>query len=206
MTTQYGMLNTAFFTAWVQAWGTSEYGPAPTVEALAIALAMPSVERSGQTGTRAGLKAPGLGSFYLACAFNWVHGVEHGCVDRAYTVATGSPSNKQNNMTGLVAAGLIERYRVGNTYQVALTDAGLAQVKLINGDLAKAAKGYTVAARDKAFTAFSKAAKAAAKVEKPVKAKPRKAKVVEVTDTEVATIIEYGPTPVEGYTDHTRAE
>lgn len=174
MTAQYGMLNTAFFTAWQAAWPV-EYGPAPTTEALAIALAMPSVERSGTAGTRAGLKAPGLGSYYLATAFRWVDGVEHGCVDRAYTIATGSVSNKQNNMAGLVAAGFITRYRVGNVYQVALTDAGLAQVKLVCPELAKVAKGYTIDARDKALKAFTKAAKAdqpKAKAKRVRKAKP----------------------------------
>ena len=175
--TQYGMLNTSFFSAFQAAW-PSEYGPAPTIEALAIALAMPSVERSGQQGTRAGLKAPGLGAYYFATAFNWIHGVEFGCVDAAYFRATGSTSNKQNHMTGLVAGGFVQRFKVGSTYQVALTDAGLAQVKLVCPELAKAVKGYTVAARDKALKAFIKASK-------PVKAKKAKPEPVSIEQATV---------------------
>lgn len=203
MTTQYGMLNTSFFSAWVAAW-PSDAGDAPTTEALAIALAMPSVERSGQPGTRASLKAPGLGSYYLATAFRWATGdVSQGCIDAVYTASTGSPSNKQNNMTGLVAGGFIQRYRVGSCYQVALTDAGLAQVKLVSPELAKVAKGFTVSARDKALKAFTKASQ-------PVKAKAkRKAKPVEtevITEQQVEVSYDYPNTEQPSPVEHQQAE
>ncbi len=189
MTAMYAALNTAYFTAWCDAWPVAEYGPAPTTDMLAVALAMPSVEPSGTRSKRGGLKAPGYGSFYLATALRWAGGdVSHGCYDRAYTLATGSVSNKQNNMTGLVTAGLLVRYKVTGGYQVALTEAGLAQVKAIDRDLAKVAKGFTVTARDKLVKAAEKAAKQAATPDKPPRkraAKPAGASIpAEVTNAE----------------------
>lgn len=182
--TVYGTINTALFDQYVAGWPANA-GEPPTAEMLGIASAMPSVERSGQPGSRGGLKAGGsLGSMYLACALRWQGDTTQGCVDTQYFAATGKNSSKQNHMTGLInyhTGGLIERYRVGNTYQVALTDAGVAWVKAINAELGKIAKGFSVEARAKALKAAEKAAK-------PVKAKARakrKAKpVVEVDNAD----------------------
>lgn len=176
----YGALNSSYFAANGYSW-PADQGDGPTAEMLAIALAMPSVEPSGARSKRGGLKSPGLGTYYHAATMQWQRDVTQGCVDRTVFDAwrsspdkgPGDDSNKQNHLTGLVSAGLIQRYRVGNTWQTALTDAGVAHVASINRELGKVAKGFTVAARDKALKAAEKAMKQA---DKPVKAKPAKAK------------------------------
>lgn len=173
--TVYGTINTALFDQYVSNW-PSNAGEPPTPEMLGIASAMPSVERSGQPGSRGGLKAGGSkGSMYLACALRWQGDTTQGCVDTQYFAATNTNSSKQNHMTGLTKfqpqpgqfTPLIERYRVGNTYQVALTDHGVAWVRGINADLGKVAKGFSIEAHKKALKAAEKAAK-------PVKAKAKR--------------------------------
>lgn len=156
---------------------------APSDVAVAIALCMPSVERSGQRAQRGGLKSPGLATYYHAMTMRW--GGENpdvtlGCNDLTFSTVTaqGSPSNKQNHLTGLIAAGFIQRYRSNGQWFTALTDAGLAQVKAVSPELAKLAKGYTVAARDKAIKAALKAAQPAKPARKR-KAKPVAAEVTE---------------------------
>lgn len=149
MSTSFGTLNVGFFSAWVSAWDVATYGPAPSDLALAVSLAMPSVVEGGHPSKRGGLKSPGKGSFYLATAFAWVHGVSHKCVDLAYFAATGSNSNKQNHMNWLRDAGLIVKYRVGNGWQIALTDAGLDRVALVSKELAREARVFSVKARDR---------------------------------------------------------
>lgn len=192
--TTYGQIDASYFERNGYLW-PSTHGAGPNDVALAIALAMPSVERSGARSQRGGLKQPGLGTYYHAASMQWGNGdVAHGLSDMAFFDATkgctdkrpGNPSNKQNHLHGLQAAGLITVTRRNGQYYTGLTDAGVAQVTSVNRELGKLAKGYTVKALNKAFDAAAKADKA--------KAKPRKAKAK-------AQPVEIGPDNNGGYDD-----
>ena len=204
MATTFGMLNTAFASQFQANWPV-EHGVAPSDTAVAIALAMPSVERSGARSMRGGLRAAGLGTMYHAATLRWGDSDVHaGCADMAFYSATEyqrkpgvAPSNKQNHLEGLRAAGLIEKYRVNGVWFTALTDAGVAQVKAVNSELGKLAKGYTVAARDKALKAAEKASKAASKPTKARKPKPVKGDTPVTVEATSDAATGFEPVPVE---------
>ncbi len=155
---QYGIIDTtAMNTAWVQAYGLDDV-------TVAVAMAMPALAHGGRgvTAKRGGLRAPGFGTFYLATRLHAALNPDRPATDAAYTAACGSTSNKTVYLSDLVAAGLVKVSGKPRTGQVVtLTDAGVAQVKAVNGELGKLAKAYTETAYTKAAKAIAKAAKAA---------------------------------------------
>src|SRR5260221_4550388 len=159
---KYGMIDTARLNqVWVAAAGLDDV-------TVAIAMAMPALAHGGRgvTAKRGGLRGGELGTLYLALALDWAtKGADHGSTDKAYTDCQGeggSTSNKTVFISDLVAAGLIKRFGKPRTgQQVVLTEAGVAQVKLVDAGLAKLAKAYSETAFEKASKAVRKAAKQA---------------------------------------------
>lgn len=182
---QYGQIDASYFERNGYQWPANPVvsgSKGPSLEALAIAMAMPSVTHTGHRTQRNGLKAAGLGTYAHAATMMWAAGdVNHGLIWRdafdAWRNSTdkrpGNDSTKTNHLNGLkldvATGGLITvTVRNGKLY-TALTDAGVAQCKSVNPELGKVARAFHVKALNKAFDAAAKAAN-------PPKAKKAKAK------------------------------
>jgi hypothetical protein len=158
-------------------------------ESLGIGAALPSVDNKGNVVKTGVTKKPGVTALQLAMRASWHDGGSvYGCGQSEIAAAvlpspvTGRVDYKLNNIKGLARLGLIQVYMMGlpvsadarwaGPFAVTLTEAGLATVKRNAPDLAKAAKGYT-------STAYEKAAKAATAKPKKAKAKPVDSEPVE---------------------------
>lgn len=202
---QYGTIDAGYFERTGYAWPVNpvvQGSKGPSVEALSIAMSMPSVTHTGHRTAGNVLKRPGLGTYAHAATMQWAQGdISHGLNWRdAFDAWRNSPdkrpgndSTKTNHLNGLkldaVTGGLIVVRPYQGKLYTALTDAGVAQVTSVNRELGKIAKQFSVKALNKAFDA-------AAKASQPAKAKrPRKVEPVEVEPVEVApAVIDAGVT------------
>lgn len=198
---QYGHIDASYFERNGYQWPADPVvsgSKGPSLEALAIAMTMPSVTHTGHRTAGNAIKRPGLGTYAHACTMQWACGdVNHGLIWRDAFDAwrnssdkrPGNDSTKTNHLNGLkldaVTGGLIVVRPYQGKLYTALTEAGVAHVTSVNRELGRVAKAFTAKALEKAIAA-------AAKASQPSKPKKVKAKPVEV-EVEVDQSVSISP-------------